>query len=168
MNDRRKFFEKALPAAAAAAVSLAQPASAQDGDVREFLGGWTTIHSLPFPPNWFREFLIFSSGGGVHETNTFLNNASNLDFSGFGLPRSVSASDGLGTWERVGPRKLSVVFRKLLFDGARNYIGDLKVTGTVQSDGTKLFAEWHIVAVDVNDRLLVDLGPATSEGTRIK
>lgn len=172
MNDQRRQFMRlagglAVPAAAALTVAGAGVARAQENDVKEFLGAWTTIHTLPFPPNWFREFLTFSTEGGVAESNTFLSLAGAQDFSAFGLPRAVRASDGAGNWERVGNRKISIVFRKLLFDGTGSYFGDLKATGVAQSDGTKLVAEWLISVVDVNDKLLVPFGPATSEGTRI-
>lgn len=170
-DDRRRFMSYAagvaLPAAAVG-VAGSGVARAADGDAKEFLGAWTTIHSLPFPPNWFREFLTFSTGGGVLESNTFLNMAASQDFSAFGLPRAIKASDGMGTWELVSTGKITIVFRKLLFDGAGNYFADLKVGGTVQSDGTKIFADWLISAVDVNDKLLAPFGPATSEGTRIR
>lgn len=159
----------AVPAAAATITAAsAGMARAADGDGKDFVGGWTTIHTLPFPPNWFREYLTFSADGGVVETNSFLNMASMQDFSLFGLPRAVKASDGMGNWERVANGRISIVFRKLLFDGSGAYFGDLKSTGTAQSDGVKFEAEWQISAVDINDRLLAPFGSATSEGTRIR
>lgn len=169
MNERRDFLRAAgVAAPAAAALLLTRGVSqAQDGDVREFLGAWTTVHSLPFPPGAFQEFLAFSSGGVLMETNSFLNNRSRLDFSAFGLPASLSASDGFGNWERTGPGRVSVAFRKMLFDGDSNYIGELRATGTLRSDGKKLTGEWTVEVRDLNDNLMVPLGPATSEGTRI-
>jgi hypothetical protein len=166
MNNRRNFLRFTAPAAAIAAAG-ATTAQAADGDDKEILGAWTTIHTLPFPPNWFREFLTFSSGGGLVETNTFLNMTTPQDFSAFGLPKAVTASDGMGNWERISKGKYKVTFRKLLYSAGEYYFGDLKVTGTIESDGTQLSADWLINVVDVKDNLVLPFGPANSGGTRI-
>jgi hypothetical protein len=172
MNNRRKFLRfaagVAVPAATVA-VSGVQIAQADDGDAKDFLGTWTTIHSLPFPPGSFREFLTFSSGGGVNETNSFLNMAGSQDFSPLGLlQKAVKASDGMGNWDRKGRGLISVVFRKMLFDGAGVNFGDLKVTGLVRVDGSKLHADWFIAVVDANGNVLLPFPPATSKGKRIE
>ena len=93
MTDRRNFLRRTSAAAVAGgAVTLSTGVlKADDGEVREFLGSWDTIHSLPFPPGFFREFLSFASGGVVHETNSFLNTASNLDLSFYNVPSVVNA-----------------------------------------------------------------------------
>jgi hypothetical protein len=143
-------------------------ARADDGNVKDFLGTWSTVHSRPFPPGSFREFLTFSDGGVVHETNNFLHTASNLDFSMFGLPNVVNGSDGAGSWTRVGNGVIDVVFHKMLFDGARVNFGDLHVTGRLRSNGTVLTAEWHIDVVNAAGARIDDFGPATSQGTRIQ
>jgi hypothetical protein len=129
------------------------------------LGSWETIHSLPFPPGQFREFLLFAEGGVVHETNSFLHTASNLSLPG--LPSPLNASDGFGNWERTGKSVFQVFFRKMLFDGSRTNIGDLHVTGTMRCDGKSLTATWHITVVDTSGQVLVDLGEATSTGIRL-
>lgn len=169
MNNRRSFFQAASGLAIPlAAIATARPANASDGQAREFLGAWNTVHSLPFPPGFFREFLTFSPGGGLKETNSFLNLANSQDLSAVGLPKAVKASDGQGNWERRRSGEIEVVFRKLLFNGEGVNFGDLKVTGTLQISGLKLKGEWLVTAVDPNDKLLVSLGPATSEGTLIR
>lgn len=175
MNDRRNFLKLASAAAipAAAAVISSGVGQADDGSAKEFLGSWNTIHSLPFAPYSFREFLSFADGGVVHETNSFLHTASNLDFSMYGppnvLPNVLNAADGVGNWTRVGNGVIQVVFRKLLFDGSRQNFGDLHVMGTLRSDGAKLLAEWHIEVVNLLGTVLADLDVprATSQGTRI-
>jgi hypothetical protein len=162
MNERRRF----LKFAAAAAVPVV--ASAQENSGNQITGAWRTIHSLPFPPGSFREFLTFSTGGAVHETNSFLHTASNLDFSAFGLPRVLNASDGLGSWERTAQGQVKVVFHKMLFDGDRRNFGDLRATGTVTIRDGKLQADWMVEVVDLEGKLIAPLGPATSEGSRIE
>src|SRR5438067_608752 len=101
MNGRRNFLRLASAAAvpAAAAIVSSGVARADDDSANEFLGVWSTIHTLPFPPGHFREFLSFAEGGVLHETNSFLHTTSNLDFSMFGLPNVVNAADGVGNWE---------------------------------------------------------------------
>ena len=144
MNERRNFLRLASSAAipAAAAIVSSGIARADDGSAKEFLGAWGTIHTLPFPPGQFREFLSFADGGVLHETNSFLHTASNLDYSMFRLPNVVNAADGVGIWERVRNGVIQAVFRKMLFDGSRQNFGDLHVTGTLRSDGAKLFRDW--------------------------
>jgi hypothetical protein len=141
---------------------------ADDGDVKEFLGSWDTIHSLPFPPGFFREFLSFASGGVVHETNSFLNTASNLDLSFYNLPNVVNAADGFGNFARVSKGAIRVVFRKMLYNGARECFGYLKATGTLRSNGENLLGDWDVNILDWNGKLLVPLGPATTTGKRIR
>jgi hypothetical protein len=168
MNQRRNFLKAAsaiaIPAAALAVSSGV--ALADDGSVQDFLGTWDSVHSLPFPPGRFREFLSFADGGVLHETNSFLNTASNLDFSLYGLPNVINASDGFGNWTRVGNGAIEVVFRKMLFDGGRQNFGDLRATGKLTSNGIKLYGDWFVEVI-LADRI-VPLGPATSEGTRLK
>ena len=169
MTDRRSFFKggSAVALAAGAATLSTGVLKAQDGDVKEFLGSWDTIHSLPFPPGSFREFLSFASGGVVHETNSFLNTASNLDFSFYGLPNVINAADGLGSFERVSKGVVRVEFRKMLFNGARECFGYLNAAGTLRSDGNNLLGDWKVEVFDWEDKLLAPLGPATSTGKRI-
>jgi hypothetical protein len=169
MNGRREFMKLASAGIPAGAVIVSSGVvRGDDGSAKEFLGAWSTIHTLPFPPGSFREFLSFADGGVFHETNSFLHTASNLDFSMFGLPSVINASDGAGNWQRVANGVVQASFRKMLFNGARQNFGDLHVTGTLHSDGAKLSADWRIQVRDLFDKLLVDLGNATSEGTRIQ
>lgn len=165
MTNRRNWLGKAAPAALGVAAATIAPA--QDASVKEFLGAWSTIHTLPFPPNWFREFLTINSDGTVVETNSFLCESHSQNFSALGLPSAVKASNGMGNWERIAPGRISMGFRKMLFDGDGNYFADLKVTGTLFIQGSTLFADWQIAVFNVNDVLILPLGPATSEGTRI-
>ena len=79
----------------------------------------------------------------------------------------VNGSDGIGSWEPVAKGKIRVTFRKLLFDGARSNFGDLLVTGELQSDGKRLHADWQIYVMDPFDKVIVNFGKETSEGTRI-
>jgi hypothetical protein len=135
---------------------------------KEFVGAWTTIHTLPFPPGSFREFLSLADGGAVHETNSFLHTSSYLDLRPLGIQRAgVNASDGIGSWDRVGKGQIRVTFRKFLFDEFAANFGDVRVTGNLRTDGVKLWADWHIDLVTTENVVLKDLGKATSEGTRI-
>ena len=170
MTERRNFMRLASAVALPAAVAVAGAGAvrAQDGDAKEFLGAWTTIHTLPFPPNWFREFLTFTSGGGLLETNTFLNLAAPQDFSMYGLPKAMKASDGMGNWESIGKGRVKVAFRKLLFDGDGGYFGDLKVSGIAETEGTKIYFASEVSVEDVAGKLLVPFGSATSDGFRIR
>lgn len=168
MNDRRNFLKLASWAAvpAAAAIVTSGVVRADDGNTQDFLGAWNTIHTLPFPPGQFREFLSFADGGVLHETNSFLHTASNT--AGL-LPNDVvNASDGVGSWERVHDGVIQARFRKMLFNGARQNFGDLHVTGTLRSDGTHLHGDWFIEILGVDGKSLVVFGNATSDGTRLR
>ena len=167
MDNRRSFLKLAAPAVGLAMVSgEAAPADGTGGG--EFLGTWNTIHTLIFPPGYFREFVAFSQGGVLQETNSFLNTASNVDFSAFGLPKVVNASDGMGNWTLVSRGVAKIVFRKLLFDGACYNFADLLVTGVFKSDGKNLSGLPHIVVVDTQtNNVLVDFGQAKSDGIRL-
>ena len=79
----------------------------------------------------------------------------------------MNASYGFGNWARVGNGVIRAAFRKMLFDGSRQNFGELRVNGTLRSDGTKLTADWRVVVVDPFEKVLLDFGSATSEGTRI-
>ena len=141
--------------------------SRDDRDDR-ILGSWNSIHSLPFPPGSFREFLSFAEGGVMHETNSFLNTSSNTDFSFYGLPSAVNAADGIGDWEPLRNGAFRIVFRKMLFDGSRQNFGDLHVTGQLRIGRGKLAANWHIEVLNPAGDLLVDLSEATSESIRLR
>ena len=170
MTNRRSFLRQgpAVAMAGGAATLSTGVLKADDGDVKEFIGTWDTIHSLPFPPGFFREFLSFASGGVVQETNSFLNTASNLNLSLFGLPEVVNAADGFGSFQRVSKGVIHVDFRKMLFNGARECFGYLRATGTLRSDGDALTGDWDGVNVfDWEGKLLAPLGVATSTGKRI-
>lgn len=165
MTERRTFIKAA--ALALPAVASALPARADDGTVQDLLGGWTTLHDSPLGP--FRELLVFSGDGGVVETNALLHTNGNFTFfSQFGLPAVVNASDGVGSWVPVAPRQIRVSFRKLLFDGNRTYFGDFWAKGTFSLNGDTLAANWdQIWIVNTANQLVLDLGTATSVGTRI-
>ena len=130
MNERRMFmkYAAALPAAAIAIAT----AEASQLNASNFCGGWVTMHTSPVGP--FRELLVFAEGGGLTETNTLLHTNSHLSlFAEFGLPLppDVNASDGMGTWTRVGPGRIGVTFRKLLYDGTGAHLGDFPGPGQV-------------------------------------
>jgi len=177
MNDRRRFLTLASAAAlpAAAVVASSGLARADDGSAKEFLGSWNIIHDLPMPPGYFREFLSFADGGVLHETNKFLHTNSKFNFSIFGFPNTspwsmVNASDGVGSWQRQSNGVVTLVFRKLLFDGntGENF-GDLLVSGTYHSDNTTLSGTAHVRIVDpLKDTIvLADFGFPGSKGVRI-
>lgn len=168
MELRRRFLRvvsaMVIPVAAIGSIEN----SDQRADDKRVLGTWSGVHTLPFPPNSFREFLSFSEGGVIHETNSFLHTASNVDFSSLGLPSVVNASDGLGNWTHSRENHTQVAFRKLMFDGSRQNFADLHVIGTIRINDHKLHADWHIRVVDMNGNVLLDFGDATSESTRLE
>lgn len=167
MNDRRSFLKMAGPVAAIA-VASGKLASANECPAMDIVGAWNTVHTLPFPPGYFREFLAFSEGGTLQETNSFLNPASNVDFSAFGLPSAVNASDGMGNWSRGAKGVVNAVFRKLLLDGSNQNFADLLVTFVFKSDGKTLNGTAHIVVVDpLTSKVVFDFGDSTSEGVRL-
>ena len=168
MEQRRRFLKVASAMAVPIAAIGSIGNSAQGADDKRVFGTWSSVHTLPFPPGSFREFLSFSEVGVVHETNSLLHTASNIDFSSVGLPSVVNASDGLGNWTRLRENHTQVVFRKLLFDGSRQNFADLHVTGTVRINDQKLHAEWHIQVVDTDGNLILDFGETTSDGTRLE
>ena len=167
MKARRDFQKLAQVAGAAAAAAVVSGGQARAEGVGNLVGSWSTVHTLPFPPGSFREFLSFSQAGVVHETNSFLHTASNLDLSALGLPNALNASDGVGNWAVAEHGAIGVVFRKMLFNGSREYYGDLHVTGMVHIDGANLQAKWHIEVLNPAGVIISDLGPATSQGARL-
>jgi hypothetical protein len=166
MKARRHFLKLASAAAAVPGAAIAQTDYRADGDGK-VVGTWQSTHTLPFPPDSFRELLSFADGGILHETNSFLHTASNLDFSSFGLPNLVNASDGQGNWVRSKRGLIQVVFRKILFDGSRRNFGDLYVSGVVLADENRIRARWQVRVVDLEGAVILDFGSATSEGVRL-
>lgn len=159
---------KMLPALAAIPAAASNDWRGEELGRDAVLGAWNSFHTLPFPPGNFREFLNFAEGGAFSETNSFLHTASALDFSGFGLPASINASDGVGSWKWLRDGKVAIEFRKLLFDGSKVNFGDLLATGTAAVKRGVLSADWHIVVVNSADgSLLLDFGTASSAGRRI-
>jgi hypothetical protein len=171
-NDRRTFLKLVQSASVPAVVATLSGAVARadDGDVKDLLGAWNTKHSLPMPGAFFREFLTFSAGGVVHETNSFLNTASNLDATPFGFPAVLNASDGFGNWKRIGPRRIEVAFRKMLFDTSRQNIADLRAHGTLMVIGKKLIGnDWTVEIVKpFSNEVIHFLATASTEGWRIE
>lgn len=166
--DKRRNFMKMLPALVAIPAAATNDWRGEELGRDTVLGAWNSVHTLPFPPGSFREFLNFAEGGAFGETNSFLHTASALDFSGFGLPPAINASDGVGSWKWLRDGKVAIEFRKLLFDGSRVNFGDLLVTGTAAVKRGVLSADWHIVVVNSTDgTLLLDFGTASSAGCRI-
>jgi hypothetical protein len=168
MNERRKFMRlaAALPMAAIAAGGSAE---ASGLNTKDFCGAWTTMHTLP--GGEFREFLVFAAGGALTETNALLHTSSHLSIFAeqfrLPLPADVNASDGMGSWEPIGPGQIRVGFRKLLFDGGGMHLGDFRVQGRLRLDGERLFAEWDRIWIETDSGQEYELGTATSEGTRI-
>jgi hypothetical protein len=166
MNKRRNFLRfasaAALPAAAAIFTSGTAKADDGDGSVSEFLGAWDSVHSLPGGAT-FREFLTFADGGVLHETNNFINFGSNGNPA---VPGVMYASDGMGSWKRVRRGVVEVVFRKMLFDFARQNFADLRAIGTLTSNGVTLDGVWKVELVS-GDTVLGLLGDATSHGRRM-
>ena len=167
MKERREFLKLARATGLSAAVAMISGGQGRAQGIGNVLGSWNTVHTLPFPPGSFREFLSFSQGGVVHETNSFLHTASNLDLSALGLPNVINASDGVGNWVVAEHGAVQVVFRKMLFNESRQNFGDLHVTGTVQINAASLQAQWHIEVVSTVGVVIADLGPATSQGARL-
>lgn len=169
MNQRRLFL-RMLPAAAPAAVAAVamEKAQADDGGDKAFLGSWNVMATVVANGFKFREFLSFAEGGVVNETNTFLHTASHLSFVPFGVNVVANASDGFGNWTRTGPRTAKAVFRKLMFDATTgNNFGDLRVSGTITSNGDQFSGEFHVEIVDAAGGVLANLGTVLSVGTRL-
>lgn len=171
MNGRRQFM-KLVPALAAPAIATASfgdsPHSA-GGEHDSILGAWIFVVTVPFPPATFREFATFAEGGVFHETNSFVHTSSNSNFSPYGLPSIVNGSDGVGTWTRSRAGEFIVRFRKLLFDNVGLNFGDLLVVGTVKVTDGILKGGFHVQVVDPSaDSMLADLGPVSSEGSRLR
>lgn len=169
MNERRKFISTMMAAVPVSVAAASPAAHAQDNNVKDVLGAWTTMHTSPVGP--FKEFLVFAEGGGLTETNTLLHTNSRLAlFAQFGLPlpAAVNASDGLGNWRRLGPGQVHVVFRKLLFDAGGVHLGDFRVEGRVRVEEAQLLAEWDSISIETLASGAFELGPATSQGFRIE
>lgn len=72
------------------------------------------------PQAQFDEFMTFSAGGGIVESNNF-------EFFRLGL----SAGPGHGTWTSAGQKSFPFTFVKFLFTPFGHPAGTLKVTGTI-------------------------------------
>ena len=72
------------------------------------------------PPAQFDEFMTFSAGGGIVESNNF-------PFFQLGL----TASAGHGTWRYAGRQSFPFTFIKFLYAPTGQGVGTLKVSGTI-------------------------------------
>src|SRR6476469_4638381 len=106
--DKRRNFMKMLPALVAIPAAATNDWRGEELGRDTVLGAWNSVHTLPFPPGSFREFLNFAEGGAFGETNSFLHTESALDFSGFGLPPAINASDGVGSWKWLRDGKVAI------------------------------------------------------------
>jgi hypothetical protein len=104
-----------------AAVNQSQAAKGVGSKALE--GSWDiklTSVSNSVPP--FDEFITFTSGGGMVETNNAFPPA--------------AASPGHGTWEHDGDQTFKFTFYKLLFLGPQGqFTGRLRVRGTIVLNG---------------------------------
>jgi hypothetical protein len=158
----------ALAVPGIATASFRDSEQSADKEHNSILGAWISVVTVPFPPASFREFVTFAEGGVFHETNSFVHTASNSNFSPYGLPSIVNGSDGVGTWTRSRAGEFTVKFRKLLFDNTGLNFGDLLVVGTMKVVDGVLKGNWHVQVVDSStDTMLADLGPVSSEGSRL-
>ena len=62
---------------------------------------------------------------------------------------------------------IQVVFRKMMFDNTHQNFADMRVTGALHSDGITLTGVWIVQLVGLDDHVLIEFPPATSEGTRM-
>ncbi len=83
-------------------------------------GSWRVRLTPSSPQPQFDEFITFSAGGGIVESN-------NYPFFLLGL----TAGPGHGTWSQTGRRRFPFTFIKFLFTPQGQAAGTLKVTGTI-------------------------------------
>jgi len=109
--------------AALLAASVADSRASQGKGSRGLEGSWevrVTSVSNSIPP--FDEFITFTPGGGMVETNNTFPPA--------------AASPGHGTWEYAGNQAYNFTFYKLLFLGPQGqFTGRLRVRGTIVLQG---------------------------------
>ena len=107
---------------AALLMALLIPVNAQNhnSDDNVLLGSWKVRLTPTSGQPQFDEFMTFSAGGGIVESNNFA-------FFQLGL----TAGPGQGTWSQTGRRRFPFTFIKFLFTPQGQAAGTLKVSGTI-------------------------------------
>ncbi len=121
-------------------------------DVRVTRRDCQTGAPSPMPPN--RVMNMFIRGGTLLETSR-------------GVP--TSRGPGLGTWQHLGGRSYSAVFRFFRFNTDGSAAGSRKVTRTIElsRDANEFTATASDELLDANDNL-IQTGCATETATRLE
>ncbi len=104
-----------------ASTAVTMSSTANDGKGARALEGSWQVRLTPTsgsPP--FDEYMTFTSGGGIIESNNF-------PFYQSGL----TAGPGHGTWQHNGEHQFAFAFRKFLFTPAGQSVGTLKAAGVL-------------------------------------
>lgn len=120
-------------------------------DVRVTHRDCQTGDPLPLPPN--RVMNMFIRGGTLMETGG----------------RPTARGPGLGTWQHLGGRSYSAVFRFFRFNTDGSFAGSRKVTRTIilSRDANEFTATASDELFDANDNL-IQTGCATETATRLE
>lgn len=174
MNARRNFLRAigtgALPVSVALSAGAAHAQNTSDG---VFEGTWF-FENIPgmipgLPPELqagpFSEMILFGPAGIATETNSELN--ANSFVPGDPSPINLSASDGMGSWRRTSPRQIEALFYKFLSGAQGAHVGYLKVAGVLETDGSRLIANWVVDFQFFNPQLPKISAGVRGTGTRV-
>lgn len=110
-----------LATLAITAVLFSNLTSASEGEGSRALEGTWSVRLTPRSGTpQFDEFMTFTSGGGIVESN-------NYPFFLMGM----TAGPGHGTWEHAGGHSFSFAFSKFLFLQSGQSVGTLKAAGVI-------------------------------------
>lgn len=143
---------------------------------RTIVGSWfldvtpqPVLPEFPEPPPPFVAIFNFGLAKTVTETDSSIHpNSMVLLFPS--LP-PLSASDGYGTWKRMGRNRFKCTFIKILFDDSGDQLGFFNTTlkivvnrnGTLEGEGKSDF----ILGSDPDGDVFFT-GPVTFEGSRLR
>ena len=121
MRTRSRVFIVAIAIMITVSIFVAVHTSSSQGKGSRSVEGSWLVRLTPTsntPP--FDEFMTFSAGGGIVESNNF-------PFHTMGL----SAGPGHGTWSYSGDHTVKFAFLKFLFLPSGQAAGSLKASGTI-------------------------------------
>jgi hypothetical protein len=122
-------------------------------------GSWNVIVNQGTPAE-FRTLITYDEGGGLVASPPL-------------VPPPFHASTVHGTWEKVGGRRFAITFLTLLYDSSGQFVGTVKVRGTLGLNRAGDESDAISTSLDVFDpagNLLPQFSTCggTSHGTRIK
>lgn len=174
---KRSVFSLSLVVLVGTLVSWAM-ANAQQGDEgqKSVVGTWfihvpaanaLTVCGAPQivvapPPPPFVQLETFADGGTFTETNTVLN------FNTASSPLGVNGSDGHGAWKAEEPGHYKLTFRKLIYAGSGQYVGNADLNEKLAVQQNTLSGTFTVTFSLLNGSQLCSSGEFSGERISIE